>query len=215
MIEVAHEEYSKDPNGFEKLLIDAEKPLKEFANATECSECGQSRWKSVKDGNEERKQILSKVIWYFPPIPQFKRLFRSIECAENLTWHSSEKIEDGTLLDIPGKSKDRLNARRDLVDLKLQPKLASISSEKKIFIPPACYTFTKEEKRCVLNTLSRINVPEDLVGLGTCKSQDDLNTSNIGRSLSMGVPFKPEQELLRQAHRYVLENTIDVQPYME
>ena len=27
MIEVAHEEYSNDPNGFEKLLIDAEKPL--------------------------------------------------------------------------------------------------------------------------------------------------------------------------------------------
>ncbi|KAL4038654.1 hypothetical protein IC575_002277 [Cucumis melo] len=29
MIEVAHKEYSKDPNGFEKLLIDAEKPLYE------------------------------------------------------------------------------------------------------------------------------------------------------------------------------------------
>ncbi|KAA0055004.1 transposase [Cucumis melo var. makuwa] len=95
MIEVAHEEYSKDPNGFEKLLIDAEKPLKEFSNATECPECGQSRWKNVKDRNEERKQIPSKVIWYFPPIPRFKRLFRSIECAENLTWHASERIEDG------------------------------------------------------------------------------------------------------------------------
>ncbi|KAL0533249.1 hypothetical protein IC582_030465 [Cucumis melo] len=176
MIEVAHEEYSKDPNGFEKLLIDAEKPLyegckkytklstlvklynlkvrygwsdisfsellktlkeilpttnelpnslyeakkilgalgmeyekihacsnncclyrKEFANATECPKCGQSRWKNVKDRNEERKQIPSKVIWYFPPIPRFKRLFRSIECAENLTWHASERIEDGKL----------------------------------------------------------------------------------------------------------------------
>ncbi|KAA0061187.1 uncharacterized protein E6C27_scaffold455G00110 [Cucumis melo var. makuwa] len=278
MIEVAHEEYSKDPNGFEKLLIDAEKPLyegckkytklstlvklynlkvrygwsdisfsellktlkeilpttnelpnslyeakktlgalgmeyekihacpnncclyrKEFANATECSECGQSRWKNVKDRNEERKQIPSKVIWYFPPIPRFKRLFRSIECAKNLTWHASEGIEDGklrhpadspawklvdfkwpdfgseprnlrlalsadgvnphgTLLDIPGKSKDGLNARCDLVDLKLRPDLAPISSEKKIFIPPACYTLTKEEKRCVLKTLSRIKL---------------------------------------------------------
>ncbi|KAL0541260.1 hypothetical protein IC582_021302 [Cucumis melo] len=59
--------------------------------------------------------------------------------------------------------------------------------------------------------LSRV----DPVGLGTRKLQDHLDTSNIGRPLSMGVPFKPEQELLRQAHRYVLENTIDVQPYME
>ena len=280
----------------------------------------------------------------------------------------------GTLLDIPGKSKDGLNARRDLVDLKLRLELAPISSEKKIFIPPACYTLTKEEKRCVLKTLSRIKVPEgyssnirnlvsmtdlklnslkshdchvliqqlfpiairsvlpkhvryaitrlciffnsvcnkvldaqqldkleeDIVvtlclfekyfppsfftimihltvhivrevklcgpiylrwmypferfmkviknsvrnryrpegciaesylieeaiefcsdflsgvdPIGTRKSQDHLDTSNIGRPLSMGVPFKPEQELLRQAHRYVLENTIDVQPYME
>ncbi|TYK14094.1 transposase [Cucumis melo var. makuwa] len=65
-----------------------------------------------------------------------------------------------TLLDIPGKSKNGLNARRDLVDLKLRSELAPISSEKKIFIPHACYTLTKEEKRCVLKTLSRIKVPE-------------------------------------------------------
>ena len=37
------------------------------------------------------------MIWYFPIIPRFKRLFRSIECAENLTWHSTERINDGKL----------------------------------------------------------------------------------------------------------------------
>ncbi|XP_031737548.1 uncharacterized protein LOC116402438 [Cucumis sativus] len=618
---------------------------KEFANAIECPECGQSRWKNVKDTNERRKQIPSKVIWYFPIIPRFKRLFRSIECAENLTWHSTERINDGklrhpadspawklvdmkwsdfgsepinlrlalsadgvnphgdmsskyscwpvvmviynlppwlcmkrkymmlsmlisgpkqpgddigiylapliedlkllwesgvecydayreepfnlrsvllwtindfpaygnlsgccvkgykacpicgdntnsirlkygkkmaylghrrflarnhpyrrqkksfngkkeldtipeplsgedvylklkdlefsrgkknhkkrlmnrsdkicwnrlssffelpywkdlhvrhcldvmhieknvcmnilgTLLDIPGKSKDGLNARRDLVDLKLRPELAPINSEKKIFIPLACYTLTKDEKRCVLKTLSEIKVPEgyssnirnlgsitdlklnslkshdchvliqqlflivirsvlpkhvryaitrlcvffnyvcnkvldvqqldkleedivvtlclfekyfppsfftimihltvhivrevklcgpiylrwmypferfmkviknsvrnryrpegciaesylieeavefctdflsgvDPIGLGTRKSQDHLDTLNIGRPLSTGVPFKPQQELLHKAHQYVLENTVDVQPYTE
>ncbi|KAL0556088.1 hypothetical protein IC582_004595 [Cucumis melo] len=78
----------------------------------------------------------------------------------------------GTLLDIPGKSKDGLNVRRDLVDLKLRPKLAPISSEKKIFIPPTCYTLTKEEKRCVLKTLSRIKIPEGY-------------SSNIGNLVSM------------------------------
>ncbi|KAL0544363.1 hypothetical protein IC582_019477 [Cucumis melo] len=66
----------------------------------------------------------------------------------------------GTLLDILGKSKDGLNVKRNLVGLKFRPELASISSEKKIFIPPACYTLTKKEKRCVLKTLSRIKVPE-------------------------------------------------------
>ncbi|KAA0046038.1 transposase [Cucumis melo var. makuwa] len=345
MIEVAHEEYSKDPNGFEKLLIDTEKPLKEFANATECPECGQSRWKNIKDRNEERKQIPSKdgklrhpadsPAWklvdfkwpdfgseprnlrlalsadgvnphgpkqpgddigtYLAPlIEDLKLLWKNgVECYDayrekvfnlrsvllwtindfpaygnlsgccvkgykacptcgdntnfirlrhgkkiaylghrrflahdhpyqqqkksfngkkelgtipeplsredvylklkdlefpkgkkihkNLSLNRSEKIcwnmlssffelpywKDlhvrhcldvmhieknvcmnilGTLLDIPGKSKDELNARRDLVDLKLRPELAPISSEKKIFIPPACYTLTKEQK---------------------------------------------------------------------
>ncbi|KAA0050657.1 putative serine/threonine-protein kinase nek2 [Cucumis melo var. makuwa] len=228
MIEVAHEEYSKDPDGFEKLLIDAEKPLKEFANATECPECGQSRWKNVKDRNEERKQIPSKVIceriedgklrhpadspawklvdfkWpdfgseprnlrlalsadgvnphgpkqpgddigtYLAPLIEDLQLLweNGVECYDAyreevfnlrsvLLWTINDFPAYGTLLDIPGKSKDGLNARRDLVDLKLRPELAPISSEKKIFIPPACYTLTKEEKRCVLKTLSRIKL---------------------------------------------------------
>ena len=42
-------------------------------------------------------QIPSKVIWYFPPIPQFKRLYKTIECAKNLTWHASERIKDDKL----------------------------------------------------------------------------------------------------------------------
>ena len=37
------------------------------------------------------------MIWYFSPIQRFKRLFRSIECAENLTLHASERIKDGKL----------------------------------------------------------------------------------------------------------------------
>ncbi|KAL0551725.1 hypothetical protein IC582_010814 [Cucumis melo] len=240
---------------------------KEFANATECPECGQSRWKNVKDRNEERKQILSKVIWSvllwtindFPayanlsgycvkgykacPIcgdnTNFIRLRNGKKIAylghrrflardhlyqrqkksfngkkelgtipeplsgedvylklkdlefpkgkkihKNLSMNRSEKIcwnrlssffelpywKDlhvrhcldvmhieknvcmnilGTLLDIPGKSKDGLNARHDLVDLRLRPELAPISSEKKISIPPTCYTFTKEKKNDV------------------------------------------------------------------
>ncbi|TYK30775.1 transposase [Cucumis melo var. makuwa] len=82
-----------------------------------------------------------------------------------LLWTINDFPANGTLLDIPGKSEDGLNARRDLVDLKLRPDLAPISSEKKIFILPACYTLTKEEKRCVLKTLSRIKVPEDSLKL--------------------------------------------------
>ncbi|KAL0536744.1 hypothetical protein IC582_025704 [Cucumis melo] len=65
----------------------------------------------------------------------------------------------GTLLDIPRKTKDGLNARRDLADLKIRPKFSPIKGEKKIFIPPACYTLTKKEKRFVLKSLSEMKVP--------------------------------------------------------
>ncbi|KAA0045346.1 uncharacterized protein E6C27_scaffold316G001250 [Cucumis melo var. makuwa] len=216
MIEVAHEEYSKDPNGFEKLLVNAEKPLKEFANETECPECGQSRWKNVKDRNEKRKKIPSKVIceriedgkllhptdspawklvdfkwpdfgyehrnlrlalsadgvnphgpkqpgddvgtYLAPLIEDLKLLWENgVQCYDAyreevfnlrsvLLWTINDFPAYGTLLDIPGKSKDGLNARRDLVDLKLRSELTPISSEKKISIPLVCYTLTNEEK---------------------------------------------------------------------
>ncbi|KAA0040432.1 transposase [Cucumis melo var. makuwa] len=175
MVEIAHEQYSKDPSGFEKLLNDAEKSLyegckkftklstlvklynlkvrhgwsnisfsellkalkdilsspndlptsmyeakkmlgalgmeyekihacpndcclyrKEYANAIVCPECGESRWKYGKDANKKKK-IPAKIIWYFPPIPRFQRMFRSVECDKNLTWHATEREIDDKL----------------------------------------------------------------------------------------------------------------------
>ena len=55
----------------------------------------------------------------------------------------------------------------------------------------------------------------DPVGLGINRLDASLDNSSFGRPLSSGVSFKPEQDLLYQAHRYVLTNTIDVQPYIE
>ncbi|KAL0540929.1 hypothetical protein IC582_020954 [Cucumis melo] len=175
MVEISHEQYSKDPSGFEKLLSDAEKSLyegykkftklstlvklynlkvrhgwsnisfsellkalkdilpspndlptsmyeakkmlgalgmeyekihacpndcclyrKEYANAIVCPECGESRWKYGKDENKKKK-IPAKIMWYFPPIPRFQRMFRSVECAKNLTWHATEREIDDKL----------------------------------------------------------------------------------------------------------------------
>ncbi|KAL0539414.1 hypothetical protein IC582_023626 [Cucumis melo] len=247
----------------------------------------------------------------------------------------------GTFLDIPGKTKDSLNARRDLADSKIRLELTSINGEKKNFIPPACYTLTKKEKRFLLKSLSEMKVPwgyssnvmnlvsiedsklnglkshdchvllqqllpvairsmlpkhvryaitrlclffnsickkvidvtqveklqedivitlcllekyfppsfftiivhltvhlvrevhegyknamrnrnrpegciaEDPIGLGCQKLRDNSDYSELGRPLSSEVTSIPEGELLYQAHRYVLENIVDVQPYIE
>ncbi|KAL4018173.1 hypothetical protein IC575_021763 [Cucumis melo] len=52
----------------------------------------------------------------------------------------------GTLLDIPGKSKDNLNARRDLVHLKIRPELAPINSEKKN-LHSSCLLYSYEGRK--------------------------------------------------------------------
>ncbi|KAL0548993.1 hypothetical protein IC582_013472 [Cucumis melo] len=55
----------------------------------------------------------------------------------------------------------------------------------------------------------------DPVGLGIDRLDASLDNLSFGRPLSAGVSVKPEQDLLYQAHRYVLANTIDVQPYID
>ncbi|KAL4011360.1 hypothetical protein IC575_028417 [Cucumis melo] len=137
MIEVAHEEYSKKPNEFEKLLNDAEKPLyegcKKFTKLSTLvklynlkvrygwsdisfSELLKTLKEILPTSNEiptsmyEAKKTLGalemsygkihipgKVVWYFPAIPLFKRLFRSTDNAKNLIWHSNERVIDGKL----------------------------------------------------------------------------------------------------------------------
>ena len=71
---------------------------KEYDNLSECLTCGVSRWQK-KDGLKEkyRKWVPAKVLWYFPLIPRFKRLFQSPQTAKDLTWHANETEVDGKL----------------------------------------------------------------------------------------------------------------------
>lgn len=46
---------------------------KEYKDLSACPTCGMSRWKSPK----KSKGIPVKILWYFPPIPRFKRMFQS------------------------------------------------------------------------------------------------------------------------------------------
>ncbi|KAA0053312.1 transposase [Cucumis melo var. makuwa] len=156
----------------------------------------------------------------------------------------------GTLLDIPGKTKDGLQSRRDLEQLGIRPELVPKVVGNRTYIPPACYTLSKSEKRTVCQSLSKMNVPEgyssniktlvsiDTLKLTGLKSHDchvlmqqllsvairgalpkhakerDQN-DDIGRPSSAASHIRPEKEQLMQAHLYVLENTNDVQPYIE
>ncbi|XP_061993493.1 uncharacterized protein LOC133711378 [Rosa rugosa] len=65
----------------------------EHVDATSGPTCGESRWK-LGNGNIEKQGVPAKVLWYFPPIPRFKRMFQSTKTSKNLTWHASERRKD-------------------------------------------------------------------------------------------------------------------------
>nr|ABF96285.1 transposon protein, putative, CACTA, En/Spm sub-class [Oryza sativa Japonica Group] len=57
-------------------------------------------------------------------------------------------------------TKDGLNARRDLEDIGVHSELHPITKESgRVYLPPACYTLSKEEKIDLLTCLSGIKVP--------------------------------------------------------
>ncbi|KAL4592062.1 hypothetical protein LXL04_005042 [Taraxacum kok-saghyz] len=64
------------------------------------------------------------------------------------------------LLNIPNKSKDGLSVREDMVAMGIRPELASIRQEgRRTYLPPACYTMSKEEKTKFCKCLHGIKVP--------------------------------------------------------
>ncbi|XP_042404585.1 uncharacterized protein LOC121994707 [Zingiber officinale] len=69
---------------------------KKYKNCTSCPKCGLSRWKLTKN-KVEKKGVPAKVVWYFPPIPRFKRIFKSLETSRNFAWHADSTRVVGQL----------------------------------------------------------------------------------------------------------------------
>ncbi|KAM6548166.1 hypothetical protein CsatB_019842 [Cannabis sativa] len=66
----------------------------------------------------------------------------------------------GTLLDIPGKTKDGLNSRLDLVEMGIRQSLAPEKKGERLYLPPACFTLSKKEKQPVCKSLANMKVPD-------------------------------------------------------
>ncbi|XP_074352343.1 uncharacterized protein LOC141691506 [Apium graveolens] len=81
------------PNAYEakKTLFDL--GLGIHSDTSQCPHCKLSRWKVRKNG-QIRVNVPAKVMWYFPIILRFKRLFKSPSTAELMTWHANQRIND-------------------------------------------------------------------------------------------------------------------------
>ncbi|XP_026439258.1 uncharacterized protein LOC113337940 [Papaver somniferum] len=88
-----------------------------------------------------------------------EEVLRQVEDVIHTEKNIGESIV-GTLLNVPKKTKDGYNARKDLEDLGMRPELAPKENGKKAYLPPACFRLKKEEKIKFCKTLSELKVPE-------------------------------------------------------
>ncbi|XP_074266925.1 uncharacterized protein LOC141590217 [Silene latifolia] len=102
---------------------------------------GKQKIKRNSDSPWKKKSIF----FYLP-------YWRHIKCRHNLdVMHIEKNVCDnvlGTLLDIPGKSKDHTNARFDLLELGIKEDLhPQLSKDKRrVSLQKACYTMSSTEK---------------------------------------------------------------------
>ncbi|XP_015054801.1 uncharacterized protein LOC107001164 [Solanum pennellii] len=68
------------------------------AKLDNCSVCGASRWKSVRnDLNNNVTKIPVKVLRYFSLKPRLQRIFMCSETFVAMRWHDTERLRDGNL----------------------------------------------------------------------------------------------------------------------
>ena len=61
----------------------------------------------------------------------------------------------GTLLNIPGKTKDSKASHLDMEAMGIRKQLAPIEKGKRTYLPPACHTLSKKENNFFLRVFAR------------------------------------------------------------
>ena len=113
----------------------------------------------------------------------------------------------GTLLDIKGKTKDSLNARLDLAEMGIRQQLTPQQKGNRTFLPPACHTLSKKEKRSFCECLQGIKVPQGYSSnIKRLISMDDLKLNGL-KSHDSHVLM---QQLLPVAIRGILPNKVRI-----
>ena len=65
----------------------------------------------------------------------------------------------GMLLNMPGKTKDGRKSRGVMVKLGIRSELKAEKKGKRHYLPPACYTLSKKEKKVLCESLRGVKVP--------------------------------------------------------
>ena len=117
-------------------------------------------------GKTKRSSASDKSIWKKRSIFFDLPYWRILDVRHSIdVMHVEKNVCDslvGTLLHIPGKTKDGISARLDLVEMgireRLHPKLRD--DGKKAYMEPAAHTLSKAEKKSFCECLHTIKVPQ-------------------------------------------------------
>ncbi|CAM8978585.1 unnamed protein product [Rhodiola kirilowii] len=75
--------------------------------------------------------------------------------------HVEKNIRDnviGTLLNVPGKTKDGIKVRLDMVDMNIHTQLAPETRGQQTYLPPACTSLSRSEKASFCCCLKGVKV---------------------------------------------------------
>ena len=62
-------------------------------------------------------------------------------------------------MNIPGKTKDGVKVRKDMVEMGIRSQLAPVETGNRTYLPPACYTLSRAEKTKFCQCLHGVKVP--------------------------------------------------------
>jgi len=129
--------------------------------------------------------------------------------------HIEKNVMDnilGTILDIPGKTKDDLAARTDLMEMGLRHKLHPFTADNgRTYMPAACHTMSRDDKTHFLKVIRNVRVPDGYASnVSRCVKLKECTISGL-KSHDSHILM---QQLLPIALRGSLPNNV-VRPLVE
>ncbi|GKD78604.1 putative transposon, En/Spm-like protein [Tanacetum coccineum] len=100
----------------------------------------------------------------------------------------------GTLLHVPGKTKDGLNARLDLAELGVKPELFAMQDEDKTTLPPAGYTLTNAEKTSFVKRYTTSSKEIILQELDKMQAELVVTLCSRRRYIPYNHPFRKQKK---------------------
>jgi hypothetical protein len=130
-------------------------------NAGMANKDKKKKWKKWKKGETWTENVIWKKKSIFFRLPYWKdNLLR-----HNLdVMHIEKNVMDnilGTILDIPGKTKDDLAAHTDLMEMGLRHKLHPFTvDDGRTYMLAACHTMSRDDKTHFLKVIQNVRVPD-------------------------------------------------------